>query len=138
MERAKTLMKYFSSSKLERRDLLPIVSIVAAISIAYLSCSIYSAGKDKNKNVKKIPVPGSSSPYVGHMMSLGDLPGRTIARWHKELGPIIKLKMGVQDWIMIDDPVLAHKIFVTNGVNTSNRPHNVFAQDHYSLGGKYV
>jgi hypothetical protein len=44
--------------------------------------------------------------------------------------------MGVQNWAMISDPKLAHKIFVTNGVNTSARPFSTFQTHYYSYDGK--
>ncbi|GAA5808616.1 hypothetical protein MFLAVUS_002008 [Mucor flavus] len=80
-------------------------------------------------------MPGSNYPYVGHIWSLGELPGMTIMKWHNELGPLINLKMGVKNWVLVDDPILAQKIFVSNGVKTSFRSRNVFTYDHYSKGG---
>jgi hypothetical protein len=46
--------------------------------------------------------------------------------------------MGVQEWIMISDPYLAHKIFVTNGADTSERPYNSFQSIHYSRNQKGI
>lgn len=136
MDQTTKLMEYFCLPNLDRKNVLPIVSVTTAASLIYTTYRILKTEQEKKQNFKKIPIPGSSYPYVGHMMSLGELPGRTIAKWHEELGPIINLKMGVQNWILVDDPVLAHKIFVTKGMETSYRPHNVYAHDHYSFGGK--
>ncbi|KAI8352157.1 cytochrome P450 [Choanephora cucurbitarum] len=72
------------------------------------------------------------------MLSLGELPGEQITKWHKELGHIFKLKMGKQTWVMIDDPLLAHKIFVGHGAQTSNRPVSIYNHYHYSKGGKGI
>jgi hypothetical protein len=70
---------------------------------------------------------------------LGNQPGRQIGKWHDELNsPIIKVKMGVQEWIMIADPYLAHKIFVTNGAHTSARPFNTFCTTLYSCNQKGI
>jgi hypothetical protein len=60
-------------------------------------------------------VPDCSYFYIGHVFSLGEIPGKTVEEWHNKLGPIIKLYMGVQTWIVVADPILSHKIFVTNG-----------------------
>ncbi|KAI9274024.1 cytochrome P450 [Helicostylum pulchrum] len=138
MDQTTKLMEYFCLPNLHRKNVLPIVSVTTAASLIYTTYRILKTEQEKKQNFKKIPIPGSSYPYVGHMMSLGELPGRTIAKWHEELGPIINLKMGVQNWILVDDPVLAHKIFVTKGMETSYRPHNVYAHDHYSFGGKGI
>ncbi|CAO3656437.1 unnamed protein product [Mucor hiemalis] len=90
------------------------------------------------QKLKEIPVPGSAYPYFGHMLSMGESPSATIAQWHAQLGPLIKLRMGVHHWVIVDDPILAHKIFVTRGTETSYRPHSAFAYYHYSLQGKGI
>ncbi|KAG2237331.1 hypothetical protein INT48_009064 [Thamnidium elegans] len=135
MDQLNKLRGYLPVSTLERKDLLPIVSIAAAASIFFASRRFFSSGQNNKRECKKIPIPGSRYPYVGHMWSLGEVPGRTIRKWHNELGPIINLKMGIRNWFMVDDPVLAQKIFVTNGAKTSFRAHHVFSYDHYSMGG---
>lgn len=82
----------------------PIVSIAVATTLLYTSYRLISSSNQKRKKresgLKDIPVPGSCYPYVGHMFSLGDLPGKTVSEWHRELGSIINIKMGCQEWIM--------------------------------------
>ncbi|KAI8090417.1 cytochrome P450 [Thamnidium elegans] len=134
MDQATKLIDSIPLPKFDRREVLPVVSIAVAASMFYASYCVLLSGQKKQK-FKEIPVPGSAYPYVGHMMSLGEIPGRTVAKWHDELGPIIKLRMGVQNWFMISDPTLAHKVFVKKGAETSSRPHNVFSHDHHSIGG---
>jgi hypothetical protein len=70
------------------------------------------------------------------MLSLGNYPGRALAKWHKNHGSIIKLKMGVQNWISIDDPYLAQELFAQNGVHSSSRPVTSFGF-HYSYDQRY-
>jgi hypothetical protein len=127
-----------ATPRLDREHLLPtVISIAAATTLLYSSYRLITNKKtDTKQAVKEIPVPGSCYPYVGHMMSLGELPGQTLTKWHKELGPIMKLKMGRQTWITVDDPVLAHKIFVTRGSETSYRPHSYFCYELFSKKGK--
>ncbi|KAI8090421.1 cytochrome P450 [Thamnidium elegans] len=138
MEQATNLMKSFSLPNFDRKDALPVVSVAAAVSIFYASYRLLSSSEEKRHTFKKIPIPSSSYPIVGHMMSLGKFPGKTVSEWHKKLGPILNLRMGNQNWIMIDDPMLAHKVFVTNGAETSYRPSNVFALEYHNMGGKGV
>lgn len=123
----------------DREKLTPVISIAAATVILLSSYKCFlkkKEEKDSKRGIKEIPVPGSRYPYFGHMFSLGSSPGKVIAKWHKEFGHILKLSMGIQTWIMVDDPVLAHKIFVSNGAVASNRPHVTFAYDYYGLKGK--
>lgn len=136
MDRATMFMENIPLPNFDRKEVLPIASIAAAVSIFYASYRMLSLGQETQKAYKKIPIPDSSYPYVGHLMTLGDLPGRTVAKWHRKLGPIINLKMGVQNWIMVDDPILAHKIFVARGAETAYRPYSVYGHEYHNVGGK--
>lgn len=126
--------------RIDREKLTPIVSIAAATAVLFASYKLISSSKRKKKmreqGFKDIPMPGSCYPYVGHMFSLGELPGRTVSEWHRQLGPLIKIRMGRQLWHICDDPYLAHKIFVTHGANTSFRPYSTYSYEYYSFKGK--
>ncbi|EPB82552.1 hypothetical protein HMPREF1544_10714 [Mucor circinelloides 1006PhL] len=128
--------------RIDREKLMPIVSIAAATTVLFASYKLISSSKHRKRmrehGFKEIPVPGSCYPYVGHMFSMGELPGKAVSEWHRELGPIIKIKMGCQDWYTIDDPFLAHKIFVTHGANTSFRPYSTYSYEYYSFKGKGI
>lgn len=138
MERVTKLFESVKMPRLEKEHAVPaVISIVAATTILYSSYRFVSdSNRKKKQGTREIPSPGSSYPYVGHMLSLGELPGRKVAEWHKELGPILKLKMGSKTWIMLDDPVLAQKIFVSRGADTSERPYSNYTQNIYGMNGK--
>lgn len=129
-------------SLLGRKYIFSVISITTAITILYSTHKfVSSASNDKQKKEKsqiitEIPTPGSCYPYVGHMLALGDAPSKKLVEWHKELGPIIKVHMGKQIWVLVDDPELAHRIFVTHGAETSFRPYSTYASEHYSFRGK--
>jgi hypothetical protein len=63
---------------------------------------------------------------LGHTLSLGNMPAHKITEWHKELGPILRVKIGVQDWIFIGDSTMAHDIFTLEANLTSYRPYFMF------------
>ncbi|CEP19492.1 hypothetical protein [Parasitella parasitica] len=124
---------------IDKDHILPVVSIAAATTILYQSWQLISSSKNlKKQGLKEIPIPGSCYPIVGHVLSLGRIPGETVKQWHKECGSIIQLKMGQRTWIVINDPVLLHKLFVTHGNKASFRPHLNFAHTVYSGGGKNI
>ena len=135
-----TLSKYLESlsrTKIERKQLALEVALVAATStFLYASYRLWNSKNKRLLGLKEIPEAASGYPYVGHLLSLGDIPAKTISKWHAELGPIFKIRMGVINWILVDDPELAHKIFVTNGAEASNRPNSHFGFKYYSKGGK--
>lgn len=139
MDRATKLIESLPKCKDEKHQKLTVqvASIVVASSLIYASYRILAGGGDKKKQgEKQIPVPSPCYPFVGHMLSLGKLPGKTISKWHAELGPILKLKMGAQTWVMVDEPALIHKIFVEKGAETSYRAESIYAFKQYSMGGK--
>ncbi|KAI8365552.1 cytochrome P450 [Blakeslea trispora] len=119
-------------NRLQQEHMIPALGMTAAL----LYISYRFIRQDEPSGLKEIPIPGSSYPYVGHMLSLGEFPGKQLAKWHEELGPIVKLNMGKQVWIAVNDPILAQKIFVANGVHTSCRPHITYVTDYYSKGNK--
>jgi hypothetical protein len=65
------------------------------------------------------------------------MPGKKVYQWHEELNsPIIRLKMGAVNWIMISDPTLCHEVLGKNGKRTSGRPYSTFGYEIYGRGGK--
>jgi hypothetical protein len=71
------------------------------------------------------------------LLSLGSLPGKKIAEWHEKHGPIINVRMGVQNWICIGDPTLAHELFVTNyNIDSAGRHYATYSSKYYSFGKK--
>ncbi|GAA5798379.1 hypothetical protein HPULCUR_003781 [Helicostylum pulchrum] len=123
----KALLPY----KFEKEKALSAIAVT--LVILYASSKLISSPNKKSS--KEIPMHRSAYPYVGHLLSLGKLPTTTVAEWHKELGPIIKIKMGAQTWVSIDNPRLAHQLLVINGSKTSSRPESYFSHT-YSMGEK--
>ncbi|KAI8876970.1 cytochrome P450, partial [Backusella circina FSU 941] len=123
--------------RLDREHVASIIGIAAAAALIYSTFSFVSKGNKTQNKYKEIPTPRSSYPYIGHMLSLGKYPTRTLSKWHQELGPIIKLKMGVQTWVSLNDPQLAHELFSHKGIDSSRRPLTNFGL-HYSYNERGV
>ncbi|KAI8100202.1 cytochrome P450 [Halteromyces radiatus] len=121
----------------EKRQIILVMTTIMATSTGLYYFSTSRKNVIDKKRFKDIPTPKQRWPIVGHLLSLGQLPGYTVAKWSKELGHIIQLKMGVQTWFAISDPVLAQEIFMTHGVATSDRSLHTFF-DYYSHGGRGV
>ncbi|KAF1796681.1 cytochrome P450 [Mucor lusitanicus] len=125
--------------RFEQEDVKKVVSVSAAIAVLYTAYKMVSNSSKKRaarkQGLKEIPVPGGSYPIVGHLLSLGSNPSKTFSKWHQELGPIINVHMGVKEWVLLSDPVLAHKIFVIHGAQTSNRIHQTYSSHYYSIDG---
>ncbi|KAI7871317.1 cytochrome P450 [Spinellus fusiger] len=99
---------------------LQTASVVAVGTALY---ALYFSSKDKETDgFDKIPTPKGKYPYLGHLPLLGENMFLKIHEWHKELGPFLHVKMGVQDFIFISDPIIAHEAFNVNGSITTLRP----------------
>ncbi|KAI7867266.1 cytochrome P450 [Spinellus fusiger] len=113
---------------------LQSAGVVAVGTALYI---LYSTFNDKKHDgVEKIPTPKGKYPYLGHLPHIGKNAFLKIHEWHKELGPIIQVQMGVQDFVFISDSVIAHEIFNVNGSITTLRPSNKLGDGAYSLNGR--
>ncbi|KAG1455412.1 hypothetical protein G6F46_008173 [Rhizopus delemar] len=125
------------TNKLKETAFIIVPASAALLSIAYLS----RKGKsEEKKGLIEIPFPPNATnlPIFGHMFGLGKCPSKQITQWHKEIGPIYKLRMGNQLWFMISDPLLAHDIFVKAGSSTSSRPYHRFLIEIYSKNNRGI
>ncbi|CAO3695805.1 unnamed protein product [Rhizopus stolonifer] len=113
--------------------LIPITATL--LSVLYLSTK-----STEKKGFKEIPYPPLviNWPIFGHFFTLRNSSSKQVGQWHKELGPIFKIKMGNQLWIMIGDPFLAHEIFVRKGSSTSSRPYHRFNVKIYGKNNRGI
>ena len=52
-------------------------------------------------------------------------------------GPLLRVNMGVKQWIIIGDRYLANEILKLKGSITSGRPYHLFAFKYYALDQRY-
>ncbi|KAI7867272.1 cytochrome P450 [Spinellus fusiger] len=98
---------------------LQTAGVVAVGTALY---ALYSSSKDKEAGgFDKIPTPKGKYPYIGHI---------------PHLGPILHIKIGVNNTIFISDPIIAHEIFNINGRITSLRPLSKFGNGVYNMNGR--
>ncbi|KAI7867226.1 cytochrome P450 [Spinellus fusiger] len=115
---------------------LQTAGVVAVGTALY---SLYSSSKDKKTGgFDKIPTPKGKYPYLGHIPHLGKNSFLKMHEWHKELGPILHIKMGVQDFVFISDPAIAHEVFNVKGGITNSRPPFKFANSDFSMNGSFL
>ncbi|KAG1470957.1 hypothetical protein G6F56_002394 [Rhizopus delemar] len=114
--------------------------ILIPITATLLSVFYLSTKSTEKKGLKEIPYPPHviNWPIFGHLFSLGNSPSKQVGQWHKELGPIFKIKMGNQLWVIIGDPFLAHEIFVKKGSSTSSRPYHRFNVKIYGKNSRGI
>ncbi|KAI9020073.1 cytochrome P450 [Phycomyces nitens] len=72
---------------------------------------------------------------IGHVISMGKIPAFQVEKWHQESGPIIHITLGIQHWVIISDPFIAHDLFSRNGIKASGRQRHFFTHEIYTDGG---
>ncbi|KAI8970695.1 cytochrome P450 [Pilobolus umbonatus] len=120
-----------------RKTIVGITAATALVYSAYRMLSIPDPFKNK-KGLKEIPIPDGCYPYIGHLLAIGSDTMKATMDWHRRYGPLIHIRMGVLHWLLVDDPYLAHKIFVTNGSVTNDRPSDFSLLEQYSDGGRGI
>ncbi|RCH92867.1 hypothetical protein CU097_003492 [Rhizopus azygosporus] len=75
---------------------------------------------------------------TGHMPLLGQIPGEIFTKWHHEYGPIFRIKMGVQNWLILGNAQIAHDILVSKGSVTVGRPEQTFLTKVHGKGGRGI
>ncbi|KAI9282685.1 cytochrome P450 [Sporodiniella umbellata] len=121
----------------ERRQASVISTAVLTVATFWLIRQIVGGSKKPNRSeLQKIPTPEGEYIFLGHLPLIGDQPGLTVTKWHKQLGPIVRVKMGVQDWVFIGDREMAYDIFALNGTKSSGRPLSTFNYHIHSKGDR--
>ncbi|KAI9282633.1 cytochrome P450 [Sporodiniella umbellata] len=110
------------------------VFIVALATVFWIKKAMKSLDNLKKAGYKDLPTPKGGFFLIGHLFSIHKKPGVQADKWHKELGPIFCLKMGLQNWVFIGDREAAQNIYVTNGAKSSGRPFSTFNYHIHSQG----
>ncbi|KAI8982663.1 cytochrome P450 [Pilobolus umbonatus] len=126
------------NGRIDNKQTRTVLGITAATAILYSTYKLFSSPDPFKikKGLKEIPIPDGAYPYVGHFLALNNGFAKVTMDWHKRFGPILRVRMGVQDWIFIDDPYLAHKLHVTNGAVSNSRSQQIVMNRLYSHFGK--
>uniref|UniRef100_H2ZIS7 Cytochrome P450 2U1 n=1 Tax=Ciona savignyi TaxID=51511 RepID=H2ZIS7_CIOSA len=61
-------------------------------------------------------------PLLGVIPFLGNHPERRMRKWSKKYGPVMSVRMGRQDWVVLGDYDTIHQGLVKQGTSFSGRP----------------
>ncbi|KAI9477137.1 cytochrome P450 [Zychaea mexicana] len=125
-------------SKIDREKLPTVAGITAAVAII-----LYAYAKTKSDNpgkgLKPVPTAPGWYPLVGHLITMGKRPVLQLQKWHESIdAPFFSVYMGARRTVMINDPTVAHEIFVHRGAITSSRASHTFSHNIYGVGGRGV
>ncbi|KAI8143436.1 cytochrome P450 [Fennellomyces sp. T-0311] len=110
-----------------------VTSALTCCAITLLAYFWVNPASNQKKALDAIPTP-KGYPYIGHILCFDKLHAHKLKEWHDELGPVIRVQMGVQPWIVVSDPKIVYELFVLNSSVASNRPYQVLSSHHYSRG----
>ncbi|KAI9275905.1 cytochrome P450 [Phascolomyces articulosus] len=114
--------------------------LASAVAVATTATALiyYWSRSRKNDPFDAFVKPKGRLPYVGHLLCFDKLPGLKFDDWHKQYGPVLRVDMGVQKWILVSDPEIVQHLFVTHGAIASNRPFQLFGGKYYALGKRGI
>lgn len=82
----------------------------------------------KRNRRKRFPPGPSGWPVIGSLPLLGNMPHHSLYQLSKQYGPIMYLKLGTTDTVVVSSPKIAEACLKTNDLNFSNRPGNSSAK----------
>ncbi|KAK2451719.1 cytochrome P450 CYP736A12 [Trifolium repens] len=103
--------------------------------ILILLVSKFLHSKFHKRNGRKYPPGPKPLPIIGNLHMLGKLPHRTLQSLSKKYGPIMSLKLGQVQTIVVSSPQIAELFLKTHDSIFCNRP-NTFASSYLSYGRK--
>lgn len=110
----------------------------AVLGLVVLFLIWYSKSRSKPaKGLREVPGP-PGLPILGNAHQISKHPQRDSMRWAKEYGEIYKIRLGWNDWYMINSPEAVKDIMDRQSAHTSSRPPQPVASDALSGGLRFL
>ncbi|PHU20837.1 Cytochrome 82A3 [Capsicum chinense] len=101
--------------------------------------SMYHA-RTKHKQTRNVPEADGAWPIIGHLHLLNgpQMPHKIFGHMADKYGPIFRLKLGVNQVVIVSDPEIAKECFTKNDKAFANRPKSIaseiFGYNYASFG----
>ncbi|KAF5935515.1 hypothetical protein HYC85_026644 [Camellia sinensis] len=111
-------------------DLLSL--LLCVLITCTLVQALISLAKSSKNSPGKLPPGPTPLPLIGNFLKLGDKPHKSLAELAKIYGPIMTIKLGQVNTVVISSPTMAKQILQKQDLSFSNRsiPDNIQAQNH--------
>uniref|UniRef100_A0A0K8TU13 Cytochrome P450 CYP75B95 n=1 Tax=Picea glauca TaxID=3330 RepID=A0A0K8TU13_PICGL len=98
------------------------VSLGQALSLILLSIGLICVVKQSLRKRLRLPPGPTGWPLIGSLPLLGNMPHHSLYHLSKQYGPIMYLKLGTTDTVVVSSPKIAEACLKTNDLNFSSRP----------------
>jgi hypothetical protein len=115
-------------------QILAIPELIFVIFILILSATFFHS-KWHHKNGRKNPPGPKPLPIIGNLHMIGKLPHRSLQSLSQKYGPIMSLKLGQVQTIVVSSPETAELFLKTHDSVFASRPKN-FVSDYVTYGSK--
>ncbi|KAI7989220.1 Geraniol 8-hydroxylase [Camellia lanceoleosa] len=112
---------------------MDLLSLLLCVLITWtLVQALISLAKPSKNSPGKLPPGPTPLPLIGNFLKLGDKPHKSLAELAKIYGPIMTIKLGQVNTVVISSPTMAKQILQKQDLSFSNRsiPDNIQAQNH--------
>eukprot|EP00253_Pinus_taeda_P003173 PITA_03173 len=106
------------------RKAIGSLSVGQALSLILLAAGLICLLKLRSRKRPPLPPGPSGWPLIGSLPLLGEKPHRSLSQLSKQYGPIMYLKLGTSDTVVVSSPKMAEACLKTNDLNFSSRPGN--------------
>ncbi|XP_058765357.1 flavonoid 3'-monooxygenase-like [Vicia villosa] len=102
-----------------------------ALSTFILSILIYRFLKSTTTSSSSLPLPPGPKPWpiIGNMPHLGSAPHQSLAALAQTYGPLMHLKLGFVDAVVVASATVAEQFLKVHDANFSSRPPNAAAKN---------
>lgn len=121
---------HYANSSLVSQKMLTAISL--AIVLIFIG-SLWS--QSRRKHGQKLPPGPRPLPIIGNLHMLTTLPHRGLQNLAKKYGPIMSLKFGHVQAIVVSSPQAAELILKTHDATFASRP-KIQASEYLNFGGK--
>ncbi|KAM3341936.1 cytochrome 82A3 [Capsicum galapagoense] len=106
--------------------LIVLTLAISFLLFFFLHKLIFSAKRQS----RKVPEAGGAWPIIGHLHLLNgsQMPHKIFGHMADKYGPIFRLKLGVNQVVIVSDHKIARECFTTNDMAFANRPKSIASE----------
>ncbi|XP_028094346.1 geraniol 8-hydroxylase-like [Camellia sinensis] len=108
--------------------------LLCVLIICTLVQALISLAKSSKNSPGKLPPGPTPLPLIGNLLKLSDKPHKSLAELAKIYGPIMTIKLGQVNTVVISSPTMAKDLCFSN----RSIPDNVQAQNHNQFSATWM